>query len=160
MEFVPQALYTGVVLVIRIATVRKFLFIIVFLCQHIALASEGMVTHLPDHSHQLLVSVYQPHTPAYLHHDHAANAQHCVRSLPCVDGVPAGHSATNTGTALSAGSGHDAGAHEHVQHVHLVADLPAESSLTFCAATQDDAYHYASQLTAITYSPPVPPPNA
>jgi len=154
MEFVPQALYTGVGLVIRIATVRQFLFIIVFLCQHIALASEGMVTHLPDHSHQLLVSVYQPHTPAYLHHDHNGSAPHCVQTLPCVGGVPAGQHATSTDTALSAASAHDTGAHEHVQHVHLVADLPAESSLTFCATAQDDAYHYASQLTAITYSPP------
>lgn len=147
---------------------RKFLFIIIFLCQHIAMASEAMVVHLPDDSHHFLVSVSQPHTHADLHHDHDDDTHHADESVQAgsTHGDSSGHSlksvksTTSTDATLNAASGHDSAAHEHVQHVHLVADLPAESSLTFCAPTQDDAYHYASQLTAITYSPPVPPPNA
>jgi hypothetical protein len=150
-EFYMWASYTRPVLSIRVATVRKFLFIIIFLCQHIAMASEAMVLHLPDDSHHFLAFVSQPHTHADLHHDHEDEDHHADDSTLAV---------TAEDLRFNTVAGHDAGAHEHVQHVHIVADIPSESSLTFCAPVQEDIYHYASQLTAVTYSPPVPPPNA
>lgn len=129
----------------------RILLILVFLCQHIAMAAEPIVLHLPDDSHAMLVSVNQPHSHDSHHHDDHEDA-HDANVISDASGA----------TADPAGNieAHDDAAHEHAKHIHGHADVPAQLFVIASAPAGNECYLHKSQLTGITHTPPVPPPNA
>jgi len=133
-----------------IVELARILLIIIFLFQHTVLAAQGFVVHLPDDSHDLLWSVEQPHSHGP-NHDHDDDDEHHAE-----------HDAKTTDQLLSseASNTHDASAHEHPSHILLVADLPAQPYSCFTVKNGTERYVHKSQLTGITHTPPVPPPNA
>ncbi len=125
----------------------RLLLILVFLCQHIAMASEPIVLHLPDESHEMLVSVAQPHSHgSHEHHDddegHGSETENKVSLTP------------------SSIESHDASSHDHAKHLHGHADVPSQQFMFVTVLAGNECYLHQSQLTGITHTPPVPPPNA
>lgn len=125
----------------------RILLIMIFLFQHSVMAAQGIVLHLPDDSHELLLSVEQPHSHG-LHHDHHDEEHDEADSVAL---------ALNDSPDNS--TPHDSAAHEHPSHVHLAADVPAQPYSSFYCKNGSERYVHNGQLIGITHTPPVPPPN-
>jgi hypothetical protein len=128
----------------------RILLILVFLCQHIAMASEPIVLHLPDDSHAMLVSVNQPHNHDSHHHDDHEEAH-------SIDWSSDEHTSSSPDVGIEI---HDDSAHEHAKHMHGHADCPNQLFIFATVPAGNECYLHQSQLTGITHTPPVPPPNA
>jgi len=129
----------------------RILLILVFLCQHIALAAEPIVVHLPDGSHATLLSLTQPSGGSSHHHD----------ETDCRHQSDIKNTAASTPSAASATSEpQDSSSHDHAKHLHGHADLPSQQFLFATVLAGNESYLHHSQLTGITHTPPVPPPNA
>lgn len=125
----------------------RILLIMIFLFQHSVMAAQGIVLHLPDDSHELLLSIEQPHSHG-LHHDHHDEEYDEGDSVAL---------ALNDSPDNS--TPHDSAAHEHPSHVHLFADVPAQPYSSFYSKNGSERYVHDGQLIGITHTPPVPPPN-
>jgi hypothetical protein len=108
------------------------------------MASEPIVLHLPDESHEMLVSVTQPHSHGSHHHDE----NHDVETENTVS------------IETTSSESHDASSHDHAKHLHGHADVPSQQFLFATVLAGNESYLHQSQLTGITHTPPVPPPNA
>lgn len=123
------------------------------------MAAEPIVLHLPDDSHDMLVSVTQPHSHESHHHQH--NDEHDDHNDNTDHDAEAETTAKNALTiALTASDNHDASSHEHAKHIHGHADVPSQQFLFVSVVAAGESYLHHSQLTGITHTPPVPPPNA
>jgi hypothetical protein len=116
------------------------------------MASEPIVLHLPDESHEMLVSVAQPHSHgSHDHHDNHDDHDDENRGSTTENAV----SLTPTSS-----ESHDASSHDHAKHLHGHADVPSQQFLFATVLAGNESYLHQSQLTGITHTPPVPPPNA
>ena len=88
----------------------QIMLILVFLCQHIAMASEPIVLHLPDDSHAMLVSVNQPHNHDSHHHDDHEEAH-------SIDWSSDQHTSSSPDVGIEI---HDDSAHEHAKHMAML----------------------------------------
>jgi hypothetical protein len=118
------------------------------------MASEPIVLHLPDESHEMLVSVAQPHS-------HGSHGHHDNHDDHNDEDQSHGSEAENTVSLTSTSSeSHDASSHDHAKHLHGHADVPSQQFMFATVLAGNECYLHQSQLTGITHTPPVPPPNA
>lgn len=131
-----------------------------------------MVLHLPGESHHMLVSMTQPHSHGRhqqstqqhdVHQDaHGNNHEHAHKNDPDdfdIDEHGFDHELMLLVATISAES-HDESSHEQAKHQQGQADVPSQQLLFAHMPAGNESYRHQSQLTGITHSPPVPPPNA